>query len=759
MHSMKKSLLALALVVGGAHAATTVTKTYQSYSNEVSDIKVFQAATPVIWIGTYHGVVCINGKDTTWFHPSNSKLPAERISAQNPGNETYKTTVTALDSSGNYWIGYAKKLVRITPAGEITVIDSTGGTPWNNIRGLTAGPGKVYVGNADGSIYQTKSPTAGVPAWNTVPAMTLGASMQLNCLAWGNDTLWQGVTGDKNGNLRYTAADKVTQYYFDKNSNGIAVSAGVYGVWPVTGSNVKFFKTTTVGGYSIFDRDTLYAITPGNSLTKLDGSDSAGMLTVIPLKDYYPVYAKGKRIWAINVGYLGYPSTSLMMDTAPQINAGAMLAGDSLLLLGNVSTTSKLFNFNLNQNVLAANGPYEPSLAGSYVNGAVKVVGMASGSNRAVWIATDSAVYYRDDNATWLAKIYTSNSGVIRTISLDSTQVLWIGKSGGGIVRWKLGATTSPSNAVTDSVIAMTHSGAYSLVLSRSATVAGKPYTLWVNDIKGNTWTKQALTGIGTDSTTIVKMRILDDRTIWVLANGNVYTWTGIAWAKWQGFNPGAIGALSYQNFDIGQYNVWTIAKNASMQSSVWGQAGMSLATNNIVSGAPASYYFAAEGDTSAWFSFASTYGGSGTGTPDNSYVTHVNVKTPAAPDTFVAAHHSYVASYVLLDGKDGIWKVSSEGLEHIQFNQVVTVGIASQSSSSVRQFASIRSGKLALSLPQAASVRVQVTGLDGRTLEDRELGSLTAGEHVVSLGKANGLRLVRVQVGDHVQTLRLTSL
>lgn len=480
-------------------------------------------------------------------------------------------------------------------------------------------------------------------------------------------------------------------------------------------------KTTTVGGYSYSDRDTLYAINPGNNLTKLDGSDSAGMLTVIPRKDYYPVYAKGKRIWAINVGYLGYASTSLMMDTAPQINAGAMLAGDSLLLLGNVSTKNKLFNFNLNQNVLAANGPYEPSLAGSYVNGAVKMVGMASGSNRAVWIATDSAVYYRDDNATGLAKIYTSNSGVIRTISLDSTQVLWIGKSGGGIARWKLGATTSPSNAVTDSVIAMTYSGAYSLILSRSATVAGNPYTLWVNDIKGNTW-------------------------------------TGTAWAKWQGFNPGQIGALSYQNFDIGQNNVWTVASNASMQSSVWGQAGMSLATNNIVSGAPASYYFAAEGDTSAWFSFASAQGGYGTGTPDNSYVTHVNVKTPAVLDTLVALHHSYASASVLLDGKSGLWKVSTEGLEHIQFDQVATVGIASQSSS-VRQFASIRSGKLALSLPQAAAVRVQVTGLDGRTLEDRELGNLTAGEHVVSLGKANGLRLVRVQVGDHAQTLRLTSL
>jgi beta-mannanase len=64
--------------------------------------------------------------------------------------------------------------------------------------------------------------------------------------------------------------------------------------------------------------------------------------------------------------------------------------------------------------------------------------------------------------------------------------------------------------------------------------------------------------------------------------------------------------------------------------------------------------------------------------------------------------------------------------------------------------------GRIAWDLSEESAVRVQVRDLHGRILETRELGVLPPGTHDLALGRASGVRLVQLDLGDRREVLRL---
>jgi hypothetical protein len=756
---MKKILALLAFAALGAQAASTTDTTWQytPYSSEVTDLKVFPGATRVIWIGTKHGVVRIKGTDTLRFNSRNSSLPSDIIYPANSNYVTGQLTPTALDSAGSYWIAYNQlhTLVRIDTRGAITVFSSpTTTTPWGFTVGITASASRLYVGDSLGNIYYTADPTATSPTWSSLNMISNGGRLNTLAMGW-NDTLWLGYTGGTYGNLMYKIG--TTQGAF-KIKGTTVFSSEVYGIWFTDlADSVKYINTATLNdnSWTELNDDSLFAISADGTLDTIKrGSGDIGIHTVgFPNPKGFPYFLRGDTVFQAYTsrGILGLTKLNILAGT----NCGAFL-GDSILI-GSSNVNGLYLNHNTG---IWDTTPYEPVIKDS-------IVAAAHGTSGSLWIANSSGIYSRSDADTTLSKVYTPSSGKVRTIARDSTGLLWIGQSNGLVT---LNGTTKSailSNISTDSVLNIASNSKYTWILHKSA--AG---TVALHEVVGGTsgtWTQIALTDLSTLSDSITEIRASNDGVLWILANGKIYNFTGSSWTKWAGIDPtrgGVSPSRKFLHFDLASNNVW--ATYLAGLNVRWGVSGVSD-SKQIDSGSAGSYstnpLVLAESDTSAWY-FRSPIGeANANGTSSAAQLFRVNtnsVGTTASysSDTVSALHQAAINSGNLLsDGNGGVWLVETEGVSRLKVTTIAT-GISGHAKAAVgTASAAIRDGKLTISIASAATVRVQTLDMNGRVLDDRDLGALSAGSHSVGAVQGHGMLLVRVWTDGISRSIRLPTL
>jgi len=748
---MRKFLASLALVTAVAsQAATDTTWQYTPYSNEVNDIQIFRKSpNPLLWLGTNHGVVRIKGTDTLWLHPTNSALPYEIIDPNTHRKYDEQGTFTALDSSGNYWIAYRykHKLVKIDTLGAVTVIDSGLAAPIKNLGGLSATKSDIYFGNQDGTVYTRGIKSNGI--WSPVSGTsTLDAGIRLTAIETRNDTLWVGYEGDANGNLRYIPFGSGTAGRFT-SSTGEKVVGSVYGIWhsEAPTANYMYLRVSNPSSYGYYDADTLFTVNPFKVVTKYFEAEAGSLVYIRTIGDY-PAFHKA------NGSVMNMTATNYTWGGSfpADIVAGARDTGLSFFL------GSRTLNGFCKLLIARSNSwhatPYGPSLRGT------KIVSSTSSPNGTLYIATDSAVYQRTDASSSLTRIYGVTTGTIRSLSLDSAGKLNIGQSN-GLYKWINGSTTYIT-AMSDSILAMAHSKTYSWYLTRTVSGIAK---LWVYTAGVTAPSQVVLTGIGSDSTLITKMRALEDNTLWALANGKIYTWTTASWKNWTGIviTGNGPGTGTFGNFDLVGNNLWTSYQTkGQIYAYSWGTATMAnsslIASGTDVNNITAPLF--AESDASAWY-FNSSKVGSYSVLPDPSKLMKMNAADNKVVTSFSSATsklHQGIqcAGEALFSDKDGgLWVVMTEGVSRMKVT--TTVGLSARTAAP--SFASLQAGSVQVSLTQASAVRYEILDLSGRVLEMKNLGILSEGSHVVSLPKANGMRILRVKAGDRSETLRLPAL
>jgi ligand-binding sensor domain-containing protein len=479
-----------------------------------------------------------------------------------------------------------------------------------------------------------------------------------------------------------------------------------------------------------------------------------GQFTAFPSLNGYPTFIKNDTLWNVfsDRGYVDIQQERNLVDLIPVyakgLDCGAELSAGVTLYGG----PTGLYGFQgVNGSMKLVTRPYGPSLAG---NG---IVGATHGAGGALWIATDSLLYYRDDT-TSLKSIYAPSPAKLRTIGRDSSGTLWIGQSNGLFTNLKdFSATLSASK---DSVMAMAFATNYDWFLTK--TSAGK--FILVQLYQNSKWSALPLAGIGADSTKITKLRATSDGQLYALANGIIYRYSGLNWSTTPavGFVTGNGNAGSFYDIDLAQNNVWSQYTTVSQyKATSWGVTSASATVaNGIFNPAFSGGIFAAS-DTSAWF-FGQASTGAYAGELVDAGIYRVSSNTKGIVESYTSdsvLHAGKAANgeHIFSDNNGGLWIVMNDGVSRMK----VTIngsgsGISGRASSLTSPLASFRAGKLELSLPSAAAVRIQVLDLNGRVLERQDLGTLTAGTHAVSLSEGQGLRLVRVQAGQQSQTLRL---
>jgi len=326
------------------------------------------------------------------------------------------------------------------------------------------------------------------------------------------------------------------------------------------------------------------------------------------------------------------------------------------------------------------------------------------------------------------------------------------------------GTTASYVSALgTDSVLSIANAASHQWFLSRTSAGVTSLYEYT------GTWTKVPLTGIGADSSKITKLRAPDDGSLWALAGGSVVTYTGIKWKHWNtatisGNGPGSGDIYS---FDLAQNNLWfSFQGSGQYQAYSWAGEATSDTINVLVSGTTDDlYYPCAESDTSAWY-FASSSAAKYTGVATSSDLFHAskasgaNVRITSTVDG--GQLHKGVlggGENIFTDNAGGLWIVMKDGVSRLKVS-TSTTSISGHAASAVGSAsASIRDGKLVVSIAQATSVRVQTLDMNGRVLDDRDLGALTAGSHTVGSVQGHGVFLVRVWTNGLSQTIHLPAL
>lgn len=755
---MRKFLASFALVAAVAsQAASDTTWQFKPYSNEVTDIKVWGSGTDAItWIGTRHGVVRIKGTDTLWLHPTNSKLPGAVISPENASSDSLRLTVTSLDSNGNYWVGYRNRksnaLYRIDEAGTIYDPSSKLGTTPGAIVGITSGKSATYVGYSNGLIVSFATLSTGP---NPVAVAAPGSSFPMTALACGRgDTLWLGFSGDKNGNLKYLApvADAVPAYWKSGSLQGDSIlTHNIYGIWFGGGdyNGGKFIRTTTIGPNGTFGPDSLTAFTQYENPVHVlkAGGDNSNQFGVIQIPNDLPQFFKGDSLFRISTTRGTLSRSSITPTIVPGLNSGALLNTTSGELLLGSSNSLGLYHFVGDALTATAHGP---RLRG-------RVISSAPGGRDSVWVATDSAVYV-STSSTGLVRKYDPVTGTIRSISRDSSGVVWIGQSNG---LYTLPATVS---AIKDTILLMAHTSSTHWFLKRNAS--GRITLLKQS---AGVLDSLALTGIGTDSTLIRKI-IANASGVWLFTRkasaswtGNIYCNSGMGWGKWLG----QTGAAGYFDFDVTSNNVWNVSKEDSRQgtynASVAG-FGASTAVANLVdrmsflTNTGNEVQVHAESDTSAWY-----FESEGTDFFTRTHFYRVStalggrVTASYSADTTGQLQSGTIVpgESIHPDGNAGYWLVMDNGVSRMK----VTTTVGLTASSAAPSFASLQAGAVQVSLTQVSAVRYEILDLSGRVLEMKNLGILSEGTHAIALPKATGMRILRIKAGEHTETLRLPAL
>lgn len=741
----------LATLAAYASASQSTPWSFVPYSNEITDLKVktSSSASPLIWIGSNHGVTRIQGTDTLRLNSVNSTLPNVTVSSQDIRSAVYDFgTTTALDSVGNYWIAYnsLNKVIRISPSGIITTFDSSATTPWHDIQDIVAGKNSVYVGLSNGVVYAGDNFALDL-SWKAITSAVSDTKIQaLTSLGYGalNNTLWMGFNGDANGNLKYIHFDKDLSSHYFSTTAAVPVTPGIMRIWVLADDTVPFLEAGGTGMYGTITVDSLLApyaeniYTVDNAISSRKyyaylgnaGSNGGDLFirndTLTYIATYGNPYAgmTGIKLLSASVGISGM-NVGAVLDTA--------VSGSFQLLLGKASSSSStslpatgLFkaqvpNYGTTWKLDSLN--YETKLTGKQI-----VASAAAGSS--LWLATNAGLYYLATDTSLPTLKYTPATGSINTISLDSAGSLWIGQSNGAYLY--NGDGTATQKGPKDSVYAITHTKSYGgWFYSRTGTSAH----LYNYTTGASTWPTVSLTGIGADSLAITKLRVYKDGTPFALSsNSYLYVYGGVSWSKYK--------TTSVKDFELDSKIVTT---NSTPSSWMLGNiAGASLDT--LIGTYAAFTPIKAMDSTSLWALDSAIH------------VLRTSGDSLKFDSLWPLPLWVFTYSYCRMlenDPTGGVWLTGTRGVLHMKATTSSTdhSGISSHT---VHSFARIAADKLQFNLDEVTDVHLQVLSLDGRVLEQRSLGNLAAGFHTVTLSKQSGMNLLRIKAGKETQTLRL---
>jgi len=755
---MKRSHLVfavLATLATYASAAQTTPWSFVPYSNEVTDLKVktSSSASPLIWIGSNHGVTRIQGTDTLRLNSVNSTLPNVTVSSQDIRSAVYHFgTATALDSVGNYWIAYnfLNKVVRISPSGIITTFDSSATTPWHDIQDIVAGKNSVYVGLSNGVVYAGNNFALDL-SWKPITSGVSDANSQaLYSLGYGalNNTLWMGFIGDANGNLKYIHFDKDSSSHYFSTTSFATVTPTILRIWVPANDTVPFLEAGGTGMYGTITVDSLLAPYAKHIYT-VDNAISS--------RKYYAYLGNAgssegdlfiRNDTLVSVGYSGNASvgmTGISLSSASVsisgMNVGAVLdtvvSGSFQLLLGKSSSISAtslpaagFFQAKVPKNDVTwklDSLNYEAKLAGTTI-----VASVATGSS--LWLATNAGLYYLATDTSTPALKYIPATGSINTISLDSAGSLWIGQSNGAYLY--NGDGTATQKGPKDSVYAITHTKSYGgWFYSRTGTSAH----LYNYTTGASTWPTVSLTGIGADSLAINKLRVYKDGTPFALSsNSYLYVFGGVSWSKYKTTNV--------KDFELDSKIVATSKTSDGTYAWTLGNiVGTSLDT--LIGTYTAYAPIKAMDSTSLWTLDTAIHALRTSGDS-----LKLDSLWPLPLKVFTYSYCRVLEN----DPTGGVWLVGTRGILHMNATTSTTLPPSGISSLAAQSFARIAAGKLQFSLAEATDVHLQILSLDGRVLEQRSLGNLSAGSHTVTLSKQSGMNLLRIKAGKETQTLRL---
>jgi|GEM_PF-3921766 len=726
--------LALATLVAAGEAMAAVRTPGWSFiplSDEVTNIQLWKDTT---WIGTYHGIYRLTPTDSTWFHPSNSLLPGERIL---PG-------LMQLDTSdGSLWAATEHGVARIDRTGSMTAWDSTAsywlGKP---AFGLSVAGGIAYVAT------DTARVLAYAGAWNLLSVAGRPGSIT----AIGQDpshNLWVGCKAYAQ------ALGKVYNgtYQPFADSAGTSVAGPVRGIW-MTGDSLwaSTALPNTYGGWLV---DTLLLLCPGKTTQRIvdatnpcpgwQTNSTTCDVASVQLDGTAAVFARG---------------TQVLRDSFLTVLSGSVLQGrqvvDSMPVTDDF-TYGEVTSFALRHDSLWMGSQYPAAFhTGFFLPGhhprtfqptlrGTRIVGeLAAGGGR-LWIATDSALYGRSEASPDFSDLLDA-SGCAFTALATVDDTLWLASTN-GLYSWPGGqhvlAGTSIENiaAVPICHYLRTSSGAiYSakdFASLRSPTDAREIYSptpsdsgtgsqLVVSPSAGRLWEARSTmlgTAQGGDSMATITVR-----------SGYVGGLDVFFRSVWTSFREGTGGYL-FRYQDGGAVLLDSFYRPSN-------QIGAVLATS----------------DTSAW-TFSNFLGGA---PPVPATLCQWNLQglvgsclssgsSPLRVD--VAANNRRP---LLADSSGGLWLVEGGGIQRwAGAGLPVSAGVATRS---LRKPVPMRltGNVLSFDLSSPGRAHLEILDLSGRILEDQDLGVLAAGPHTAAISRGNGVRLCRIAAGSERQTLEI---
>ncbi|HXP90352.1 MAG TPA: hypothetical protein VN931_05415 [Fibrobacteria bacterium] len=729
MHPLRT--LALALLVATAETMAGVRTPGWSFiplSNEVTNIQLWKDTT---WIGTYHGIYRTTSTDTTWFHPSNSALPGERIL---PGLMQVDT------GDGSLWATTEHGVARIDRTGAMTSWDSTT-SPWlgKAAFGLSVTGGIAYV------LTDSTQVLVYAGAWSLIQVS--GRPGPIVSIAQDpSHNLWVGLRAYSQ------ALGKVYNgsYQPYADSSGISVAGPVRGLW-MHGDSI-WASTALPNQFGGWMADTLLLLSPGKTTQRIvdtkipcpgwQTNSTTCDVASVQMDGTAAVFARG---------------TQVIRDSFLTVVSGSVLRGqqvvDSIPTTG--LTLGEITAFALRHDSLWMGSQYPaayhtglylprrvPHLFQSTLRG-TKIVGQFAEGGGRLWIATDSALYLRSDASPAFSDLLDA-SGCAFTGLASVHDTFWLSSTNG--------LRSFPGGQVT-------------LAGTSLENVAARPVAAYLRTIPGAVYYERHLSMLdslsegmevqipfSSDSGTASQMVVAPSGSLWKGSS----TW--LAWTPNGSTTTTSVRTGWVDGLDATDTSVWASFRtggssylirfkegNASLQDSFYrssGQIGAVLAAN----------------DSSAW-TFSNVVGGS---PPVPATLCRWNLQglvgsclaSQTSPLRLAVAADN--RRPMLADSSGGLWLVESDGIQRwADAGLPVSAGLSARVSSA-RSPMHLTGNVLSFSLPSGGRAHLEILDLSGRVLVRQDLGFLAAGTHEVKIPRGNGLRFCRVAAGSDRQTLEV---
>lgn len=730
--TLRRSGIALLAAVGLATADTqprfagVQRHAYGSGSNH----NLLRTDSKTLWSLSTVGLVRLREGDTAWFHVGNSPLLSDLPEA---------SSLAGVDTSKNLWIAGPVGVQRIDPNGEWTTWRFADGLlPGGTNRSLSIDGNKVYLLRDSARALRFSE-----GKWDTLTLTNATAKHPITQLAVIRDTLW-------------TASSDTTNW---KSVERLPKDSSIWQTWQLptggTGDNqhrfmvlgdtlvVSSWFSGTMGGNP---GDQLSYWYPGaRHFTALYNDGESGFASSLQRIPGGFLITRGRYL-------LTWPgSVSGKFDTLSNF-VGNPFPNSGYRIASFVSADGQLY---------AVTGK-KPAIKGHAVldNGLLLEVKLSG-----TWPALGNLADKDHEELTGSGRLQFRPDG---TGMISGYKGLYALSSGGdSLTRWDSrtwsAARPIPYDFVTDTA-AVTLAGKDSVILLRKGNpsllpssrtkdstsgfiaglpMAGQPALLFTNYIKDmvtydGVWAKSLLAPKG-----YYRDVQHAGSSIWIRTDSAVYRWKPDGTLNQPvGTFPASLSSLS----PVDDSTAWVGGTGGLWKVTLTGNglvAALVHATSKshyAVLGRSRDEVWAGVGaDTLVRFS-----------ANDSSVYTAANFPLPAGGFTQLA-----------LDSNDGLWIHTgnfTRGLVRVDLKTwfpPVQVGIGSARSAAQGLTASLRRNAVAFRTTVAGAARLEVLDASGRQVAVRDLGTLAAGSHEVSLPEGKGLRLVRLSTAQGSRTFR----